>query len=529
MKRTFFIVIFLLTEFLGTAYSQESSLIPFFPDNFKEEAFKHVDSLSSFGFRYANSKAETRTINYLKDVLSENHIVASIDTFKFQYFESQTLSVKINNLDYTPTYILIDPYEATEFMGNGYVFYSDSSFDNYLDQNLNDRIVITSNEENLFKLYENRTAKAIIILNENDFNSIEEIKNLEVSIQAKGELKTLESCNLIATVNPKQETDKEIIISAHWDSYQGPGADDNATGIGVMLELAKYFNSIKDALTCRIQCVAFGAEELGLIGSQAFIQKHSTELKNCMLVFNIDEVGGNSDPYIEMQGGVNNVPPEFDSTKIQPDKTLFSATDYTGRWINLNYKLFSDCSNVPDWLKNNITGNCDKLHFKFKTTYGYRSDHENFYPIGIVATNIAIFSDNSMIHNPDDIPDSVHIKGLEQSGKIVASVVLQTMTDKLVSIKTDFVRGMDKMYLLQNYPNPFNPSTTISFSLPKRSFVSLKIYDLIGREIATIVSEELPAGNYSRQWIAESFTSGVYFYRLEAGSFIETKKLILLR
>ena len=250
-KRTF-IVIFLLTEFLGTAYSQESSLIPFFPDNFKEEAFKHVDSLSSFGFRYANSKAETRTINYLKDVYSENHIVASIDTFKFQYFESQNVSVKINNLDYTPTYILIDPYDATEFLGNGYVFYSDSSFDNYRNQDLNNKIVIAS-EKYLFLLPQNKTVKAIISLNENDFNSIKEIKNLEVRIQANGELKTLESCNLIATINPKQKTDKEILISAHWDSYQGPGADDNATGIGVMLELAKYFNSIKDALTCRIQ------------------------------------------------------------------------------------------------------------------------------------------------------------------------------------------------------------------------------------------------------------------------------------
>ena len=528
MKRIIFIVTFLLTEFLGTAYSQDTSLIPFFPDNFKEEAFKHVDSLSSFGFRYANSKSETRTMNYLNNVFSENHIAASIDTFKFQYFESQNLSVKINNLDYTPTYILIDPYEATEFLGSGYVFYSDSSFENYLNQDLNNKIVIAS-EEYLFLLPKNKTVKAIVSLNENDFNSIKGIKNLDVSIQAKGERKTLESCNLIATINPKQETEKEIIISAHWDSYQGPGADDNATGIGVMLELAKYFNSIKDSLAYRIQFVAFGAEELGLIGSQAFIQKHSTELKNCKLVFNIDEVGGKSDPSIEMQGRVNNVPPAFDSTKIQPDKALFSAIDYNGHWINLDYKLYPDCSNVPDWLIKSITGNCDKLGFKFIPTEGYRSDHENFYPVGIVATSIAILSDNSTNQGPDDIPDSVHIKGLEQSGKIVASVVLQTMKDNLVSTKTDVVREIDKMHLLQNYPNPFNPSTTISFSLPKRSFVSLKIYDVIGREIATIVSEELSAGTYSRQWTAESFTSGIYFYRLEAGSFIETKKLILLR
>jgi hypothetical protein len=84
-------------------------------------------------------------------------------------------------------------------------------------------------------------------------------------------------------------------------------------------------------------------------------------------------------------------------------------------------------------------------------------------------------------------------------------------------------------YLNQNYPNPFNPSTTISFNLSSRSFVLLKVFDLIGREVATIVSEEMQAGNYSRQWNAFDLPSGVYFYRLQAGSFAETKKLILLK
>jgi photosystem II stability/assembly factor-like uncharacterized protein len=83
--------------------------------------------------------------------------------------------------------------------------------------------------------------------------------------------------------------------------------------------------------------------------------------------------------------------------------------------------------------------------------------------------------------------------------------------------------------LSQNYPNPFNPSTAISFNLPSRSFVSLKIFDLLGREAATIVSEEMPAGSYLRQWNAAKMPSGVYFYRLQAGSFTETKKLVLLR
>jgi hypothetical protein len=83
--------------------------------------------------------------------------------------------------------------------------------------------------------------------------------------------------------------------------------------------------------------------------------------------------------------------------------------------------------------------------------------------------------------------------------------------------------------LEQNYPNPFNPTTIISFSLPSRSFVSLKVFDLMGREVATLVSEELSAGNHFRQWNATDMPSGIYFYRLQADRFTETKGLILLR
>jgi len=83
--------------------------------------------------------------------------------------------------------------------------------------------------------------------------------------------------------------------------------------------------------------------------------------------------------------------------------------------------------------------------------------------------------------------------------------------------------------LYQNYPNPFNPTTNISFTIQSKSFVTLKVYDLLGRDVATLISQELPAGTYPQQWNAAGMPSGVYFYRLQTGSFIETKKLILLK
>jgi len=81
----------------------------------------------------------------------------------------------------------------------------------------------------------------------------------------------------------------------------------------------------------------------------------------------------------------------------------------------------------------------------------------------------------------------------------------------------------------QNYPNPFNPSTTISFSLPSRSFASLKVFEVRGGEVTTIVSGELPAGNYSRQWNAAHMSSGVYYYRLQTGAYVAARKMLFLK
>jgi hypothetical protein len=86
-----------------------------------------------------------------------------------------------------------------------------------------------------------------------------------------------------------------------------------------------------------------------------------------------------------------------------------------------------------------------------------------------------------------------------------------------------------KYYLFQNYPNPFNPVTKIKYQISELSFVTLRIYDVLGREITTLVNEENPAGEYEIEFDASALTSGIYFYSLHAGSFVETKKMILMK
>ncbi len=83
--------------------------------------------------------------------------------------------------------------------------------------------------------------------------------------------------------------------------------------------------------------------------------------------------------------------------------------------------------------------------------------------------------------------------------------------------------------LAQNYPNPFNPTTTIRFSIPQAEFVTLKVYDVIGREVAVLVSDQLHPGTYTATWTAHNVSSGAYCYRIEAGKFVSTKRFILLK
>jgi len=97
------------------------------------------------------------------------------------------------------------------------------------------------------------------------------------------------------------------------------------------------------------------------------------------------------------------------------------------------------------------------------------------------------------------------------------------------SIKEASNKVQKNYFLFSNYPNPFNPSTKIKYSIPQSSNAVIKVFDIIGNEIETLVNEEKSVGTYEVTWYAESLPSGIYFYRLQAGTFVETKKMVLMK
>jgi hypothetical protein len=104
------------------------------------------------------------------------------------------------------------------------------------------------------------------------------------------------------------------------------------------------------------------------------------------------------------------------------------------------------------------------------------------------------------------------------------------LSDLVTSVNTkDNSIIPSRLVLEQNYPNPFNPTTTIEYGIPLKSFVTIKLFDILGREVAVLVNGERQAGAYKIEFNASRFSSGIYIYQLRSGSLIQTKKMMLLK
>ena len=157
-----------------------------------------------------------------------------------------------------------------------------------------------------------------------------------------------------------------------------------------------------------------------------------------------------------------------------------------------------------------------RKYFEASIANNVSSTHEFHLPFFIIL-NLAV--GGNWPGNPDattQFPDTMFVDYVRVYG-------LSTGIGSIDSEKSS------EQSLSQNYPNPVHPSTTIEFNLPSKSFVSLVVINANGKEVASIESNELPAGNHTRQWNATGFPGGIYYYRLKAGSLAETKKLIVLK
>jgi hypothetical protein len=174
-------------------------------------------------------------------------------------------------------------------------------------------------------------------------------------------------------------------------------------------------------------------------------------------------------------------------------------------------------------------------------------------PPDMIVNDFYTYKDNQYISSDTIQPGYAYWVKTNKSGKLILDTTSSIMTSKLIKIipngelpppppgdqQIELKEIPNKFALEQNYPNPFNPTTNFRFRISDFSaeggsasgggFVSLKVYDVLGQVVATLVNEVKQQGEYNVQWDASNFTSGIYFYKLSAGKFIDIKKMILLR
>ena len=245
----------------------------------------------------------------------------------------------------------------------------------------------------------------------------------------------------------------------------------------------------------------------------------------------------------------------IDTTYLIGTDGIYRTTNNGNTWIKKNNGLTA--SNVTTLCRNNL-GHLF-LQGNFVGTVGglYRSTNNaenwesinavglpqfyDFYQLITDSNNILYGISDDVYRSTDEgdnwtnfsdgLPGSInYILAISPNGDIFCGTNfgLYRSISSVNSVKNDFINPKN-FILQQNYPNPFNPITTIQYSIPQRSSVTLKVYDILGNEIAEPVNEEKGIGVYSVDFDAYKLASGIYFYKLQAGSFVETKKMILIK
>lgn len=198
----------------------------------------------------------------------------------------------------------------------------------------------------------------------------------------------------------------------------------------------------------------------------------------------------------------------FDPDLIIPVELVsFTAEEFSGS-VQLNWKTATE--------KNNYGFDVERISMSGSSIYEWRK-------IGFVQGNGTTTNASAYNFIDNDVAAGNYKYRLKQ-------IDLDGSFNYSHAVETD-VSGAKQFVLMQNYPNPFNPSTTISWQIPVQGFVTLKIFDVLGNELATLVNEVKDPGFYSSIFSTESlqFSSGVYFYQLRSGNFVSTKKFILTK
>jgi len=334
--------------------------------------------------------------------------------------------------------------------------------------------------------------------------------------------------NIIAHIDGTGDPNRYFVLGAHydasgsrmgssvwnsqWNTIKAPGADDNATGVAAILEIARILSDSTFGFSEEygIVLVAFAAEESnpmfgsGHIGSLRFASNAKQDEHEILGAVSIDMIGYND--FYDYTAIVSNTQSEWIGVRSAEINSIYS--------IGL-------LMNEPPY------------------PYATYSDHDRFwdqgYPAILMIENAPPWSDsdyyfrNPLYHTSYDSLGSVNL-GLVKKVTQLNLGLAADLTGRITSTADDhFPLIPEEFVLFQNYPNPFNPVTTIEYSVSKPGMVQINVYNLLGKEVRRIINDYHETGQYTIAFHAGDLPSGVYIYQLIAGGINLSKKMMILK
>ena len=309
--------------------------------------------------------------------------------------------------------------------------------------------------------------------------------------------------NVVATLPSSTATEDVIVIGGHhdtvgWQNPSGvyPGADDNSSGTAAVLESARVLTRTGYEPRATLRFITFAAEEAGLLGSRSYAGRAAVSGMKIRLMINHDMIA--------------NSPRPVDSSTVR-------VYYYAGAE---SYRDLAKALTEKYTLLTPVDGG--------RNSSG--SDSHSFWSNGYPAVYFFEKDFSPWYHSPSDVIGNCNIP---YCAEIIRASVATLLSTDLAGDPTDVGKpasGIPASYaLLQNYPNPFNPTTRIRYTLPGAGRVRLAVYDILGREVAVLVSESKPAGNHEVPFNATHLSSGMYFYTMRAGDYVQTRTMAVLR
>jgi hypothetical protein len=431
MKRLkIFCLLVVLFSILAQGFPEQQPSAEILPDDFSTRAFTHIIHLARMVHRQVGTENDRRSVQYLKDQFENMNIDVEIQPFEFESFEYTNVCFEVGDKQITVAGLGFNPYKnKREYEGTSLLIDLNDSEIPYTTEEIEGKTIVANNWIGHFRLLRYKP-ELIIYVDPLGFKKLKSNGELNFKLNIEGGYKKYKSANIIGKVGNNRSSSKEILITAHFDTYRknNPGASDNASGVGVVLELARYFKKIEDELNCTVKFVAFGAEEIGIIGSRNYLYDNAKSLQQCELVFNIDDVGGNGPVLVEMAGGVSGISETKCVSQIPENAKAFSWEGINSKWRMLadeDLMKIMAVSNHPQWLVDVVNKSVEDLGYDIEPTGTQGSDQLAFAQAGIVTSGVGIVSEYR--HTSKDVPEKINKKSLKIAGEIAAHVVLNAL------------------------------------------------------------------------------------------------------